>query len=419
MRTRCIPELIFLFSLLVFTFPALALTTENFKLGMRYFDEGNYPEALNQFKQAETEGLSNSRLTYNLASVYYKLKQYPLSKKYFNRLTQDENLAFQANYSLGLIEYQLGNNSQAVNWFSQSWHSTTNPKLKALARKQIDTLNHVGEKNWFGFVSASFGYDTNIGYAPSSSVSNQSGALAKMIAYADWDLSDRIGDGIHASATYFSNDYLSSNDYDDDAVFIAAEYQTLLRDWDVAFGLTLGRSTYSNTNYLSTTAVGVRANSRLSKNKKIRIELSQEEVSSRSSQFSFLDGNKTEVNLEIREVDDNLEYRFKYGIELNQRRNAATASFSPTRYQAGARVINRLSEKYRVGAEVGYRLSEYDAVANQNRSDKRLRIKFDAHYKIDADWTGKLELIYLNNRSTETGSEYSKNMLLVSIFSVF
>lgn len=412
-------KIIFLSALLINTASAIASPKDNVVLGMQYFDKGNYIGALEHFKKAEAAGLTTAQLTYNFASAYYKLAQYQLSKEHFIELINNNELAFEASYSLGLIEHKLGRNKQAIRWFEKSEDSTSNAKLKALARKQINSIVSLDDKPWFGFVSTSLGYDTNIAYAPSSIASNRSGTLLKVIGYADWDLSKSITKGFHLGAIYFSNNYINSNEFDDDSLAIFAELHKPVDKWDITYGFGLGESTYAHANYLDTTSIYSKARTTVSKGKEFRIELKRDEISSRSNQFLYLEGSRTALKVDYRLTKKSREYRLNTGLEFNQRNNTVAASFSPTRFEVGTRIIKKISNGYKVAAELGIRLSEYKTVATQNRSDKRLRIKLEGTHKINAVWTGKTEFIYINNRSSEAGSQYSKSMILASIYSVF
>ena len=79
-------------------------------------------------------------MSYNLGSVYYKINQYELSKRYFEKLTDDKNLGHLAYYNLALIEYRLGRDQSAIKLFEKSARSTDDTGLKRLADKQINTL---------------------------------------------------------------------------------------------------------------------------------------------------------------------------------------------------------------------------------------------------------------------------------------
>jgi tetratricopeptide (TPR) repeat protein len=132
---------LFLVFLLAPTSIALAKPTDHFDAGILFFTQGNYDQALEHFKRAEKGGIKTAQMSYNLGSVYYKVKQYELSKRYFEKLTHDNNLHHLAYYNLALIEYRLGRNKSAIKLFEISARSTDDTGLKTLADKQIKILS--------------------------------------------------------------------------------------------------------------------------------------------------------------------------------------------------------------------------------------------------------------------------------------
>lgn len=119
---------------------ALAKPSDDFNAGIQFFTQGNYDQALEHFKRAEKGGIKIANLSYNLGSVYYKLKQYELSKRYFEKLIPHKNLRHLAYYNLALIEHKLGHDKSTIELFEKSARSTDDTGLKKLADKQINTL---------------------------------------------------------------------------------------------------------------------------------------------------------------------------------------------------------------------------------------------------------------------------------------
>ena len=131
---------LFFIFLLVQAAIALASPSDDFDAGVQSFTEGNYGQALKHFKRAEKGGMKTALIRYNLGSVYYKLKQYELSKRYFEKLTRDKKLGYLAYYNLALLEHKLGHDKLAIELFEKSAQLTDQVEFKALADKQINTL---------------------------------------------------------------------------------------------------------------------------------------------------------------------------------------------------------------------------------------------------------------------------------------
>ena len=140
MATTYFFKTLFLVFILAPTSIALAKPSDDFNAGIQFFTQGNYGQALEHFKRAEKGGIKIANLSYNLGSVYYKLKQYERSKRYFEKLTHDKNLGHLAYYNLALIEYRLGHDQSAIKLFEKSARSTDQVEFEALVDKQINTL---------------------------------------------------------------------------------------------------------------------------------------------------------------------------------------------------------------------------------------------------------------------------------------
>ena len=398
---------------------AVAGSADDFDAGIRYFADNNYPLALEYFKRAEDAGMHSAQLDYNLGSVYYTLGQYEASNRYFENLTSDKNLGALAYYNLGLIAHKSGDDNKAIELFETSSTSTQDAGLASLAEKQIKTLRSLRPKTWFAYVSASYGYDSNITLLSSSTASDESGSFLQTLALADWKISGNDASGLHTSVLFISNDYQESNDFDDNSFTLGAEYRQRIDDWKLAYGLEWGQSTYAEEDYLTTAGLALKAKTRVSNKGEIRLRLRYEDISNRSPQFDFLDGSRTQLKAEYRFKTKPREYRFEYLQEFNDRQNTATESFSPTRQGLSFRYFNDLSATTRIGMGLQFRDSDYQSVPSQNRNDERTRLRLESRYKINSDWSVESEIIYTDNQSSEKGSSYDKYLASISLNALF
>jgi tetratricopeptide (TPR) repeat protein len=60
-------------------------TSSLFDQGNAYYNEANYAEAVNSYKQVLQNGLHSAELYYNLGSAYYRLNQVAESIYYFEK----------------------------------------------------------------------------------------------------------------------------------------------------------------------------------------------------------------------------------------------------------------------------------------------------------------------------------------------
>jgi Tfp pilus assembly protein PilF len=399
--------------------PAFSSPGEDFDTGVQLFNQGDYEQALTYFTRAETGGMASAQLIYNLGSVYYKLAQFENSRRYFEILVDDKNLGAQAYYNLGLIEHKLGDDKAAIALFEKSRAATTDEGFGLLAQKQIAKLRSSEAKPWFGYATAGYGYDSNITAQPSSSVSDESSAFLETLGLLGWKISGSDTEGIHSLASYYSRNYSQGGDFDNDSITLGGEIRKRIDLWDFAYGLQLTRSSYSDQDFLANTGFIVRAKTRLQNKTEVRLQLLYEDISERSDEFFYLDGNRTRLNAGYRVKTGMTEYRYEYEFELNDRANTPTTSHSPTRHEFGVQYLNKLSNQILVGGALEYRYSDYERVASQDRVDDRIRVKLKGERKVDAVWRIKAELLYADNRSSENEFEYHKYEANVSLHALF
>jgi hypothetical protein len=401
---------------------ALALPVDDFNAGINAFQQNQYSQALEFFLKAKSEGLDSPQLNYNLASVYYRLEQYQLSRVYFKTLLSDPALAFQAQYSLALIEHKTGNKEGAVELFEKSIELTKDPRLIALVTKQIDTLggrNSKTPKNWFIYLSPAYGHDSNIANTPSSNPTDLSGSFLKAVIYSQIELYNRGKNSLHLLFTHLSWDYQDHSDFNLSASILGTEYRTLFRGWNLDYGLDIGRSSFGDDDYLSRDTIKISSKKQLTSNRDLRIALRFENISSVSSQYDFLDGDRTEIKTQYRVKDHHREYRLIYQLELNDRRDTDTQNFSPTRNFIGLQYRDSFGERFKAGIRLDYRDSDYESTSVENRRDKRSRFGVNGDYLLSSNWTAKLEFLFTRNQSSIEASRYRNRIITLSLNTLF
>lgn len=399
--------------------PAVSSAGEDFDSGVQLFNQGDYQQALNYFTRAEAGGMASAQLIYNLGSVHYRLAQFENSRRYFEILVDDKNLGAQAYYNLGLIEHKLGDDRAAIALFEKSRVVAVDERFGLLAQKQIDKLRSRASKPWFGYAFAGYGYDSNITVQPSSSASGESSTFFETLGLFGWKLSGSETDGIHSLASYYSRDYFEGSDFDNDSISLSGEIRQRIDQWAFGYGLELSRSSYSGKEFLANTSLAVRAKTRLPDKAEVRLQLLYEDISDRSDEFVYLDGNRRNLKAGYRVKSGLSEYRYAYELELNDRKNTATTSHSPTRHEIDLQYLRKLSPKNLVSGVLEYRYSDYERVASQDRVDDRLRVKLRGEHKVDNVWRIKAELLFADNRSSENEFEYHKYEASISVHALF
>lgn len=80
------------------------------KTGNKFYEQGDYSKALDEYNRALSVDSENHIANYNAGAALYKLKDYEKAREYFRRgvTSQDEPLAVKSAYNLGNAEYLAG-----------------------------------------------------------------------------------------------------------------------------------------------------------------------------------------------------------------------------------------------------------------------------------------------------------------------
>lgn len=414
--------LILLLALPLLISPAAAAASpadDEFDAGARAFREQDYRQALYHFTRAEKAGMRAARLDYNFGVVLYRLEQYAESRRYFEKLQGHPTLGALAYYNLGLIAHKSGDRAGAIDWFEKCAEISADDNLGELANQQIAKLDGRQPKPWFGYVSAVYGYDSNITLLPSSAAADESGDFVQALALGEYALREAETESYHLTALLLATDFLDGSDFDDDLLVLGAEYRRRAGDWRLDYRIEFGTSTFGGEDYVDTVATGLSARTELDQDRELRLRLTLEDVSEGSSEFAFLDGSRAELWASYRIDVDRREYRFEYGLEANDRENTATESFSPTYHRFRLRYFDQISTRIELGASFEFRDADYKGVSGDTRRDERTRLRLEGNYKLDRTWTTQAELTYTDNDSTDDDSGYHKYQALLSINALF
>jgi tetratricopeptide (TPR) repeat protein len=414
--------LLTLLVLLPLVLPALAASPAaeaEFEAGTHAFKAQEYRRALDHFERAEQAGMSEARLFYNLGAVHYRLENYERSRGYFERLLDHPRLGALGYYNLGLIAHQSGERAEAIAYFEKCAEISADQGLAALAEKQIATLGGRPPKPWFGYVSAVYGYDSNITLLTSSSAANQSGEFVQALALGELTLAGKPEDSYELTLLMLATDFLDGDEFDDDLLTVGVERRRRAGGWHINYGLEAGTSTFAGEDYTDTVALSAGGRTGFEPDRELRLRLTLEDITASSGEFDFVAGSRAEFNASYRIDNGSREYRFEYGLESNDRENTATESFSPTRHRLRLRYFQQLGARTEIGSSIEFRDSDYRGVPGDDRHDQRLRLRLEGKYRFDADWGAQSEITYTDNDSNQAGSSYHKYQALVSINALF
>ncbi len=108
---------------------------DHLKMGMKYQNEGNYNQAINEYKQALADKPDNPDLINNLGTVYYLQGNYLEAIKYFKeaiKISPDSS----KYYNLALCYHSQGKITEAKFEYKKSCELGFNPGCEALKEIQ-------------------------------------------------------------------------------------------------------------------------------------------------------------------------------------------------------------------------------------------------------------------------------------------
>jgi hypothetical protein len=404
---------------------SLTTSQDEFKKGMEYFNQSNYATALKAFKKAETQGMKTPALYYNLASTYYKLGEYEKSKEYFNKVRKYKDTQSLAEYNLGLIALKQNDNKTAEKWFTRVAKNSEDKKLVILAKNNYKQITPQWiTKKWSTYLSASLGYDDNVNFAPLGITSERSDNFSNIVASADYLFSGDRKNGWLGEAYFYSRNYLNEDTFDEYIYgAIIKKHLQLNRDWQTLYSLDMSKSDYGGEDYQTITKIGAEARNLLSKNERLYLRYTYEDINSDNVLFDYLEGWRQKLRAEYRLYRKQDNSRFYYELELNNRNDLSLAtgdfSYSPIRHTFRGKYTSILSQQWHLTGDLAYRASDYPATANQDRQDDRIKAAMYADYRFSRDFKLRAKVEYTDNRSTEDAFAYKRTVYTMGLSALF
>lgn len=405
-----------------------------------YYQKKQYDEAKSSFQQALTAILKQPEATrekllpalyYNLGSVTYKLEQYEQSRAYYEKLTGNKNLNAVAYYNIALIENKQGDKEAAIDAFNTGLSLTQDPQLSDLIDQQLKKLvkeppvkrKLATYKDWHSYLYLSYGYDSNIKFAPLEVASNESGDFVQAIGTFDKVIAGK-GSGKKQPALLFTSSVFLSNyfstDFNDYNLFdVGLRYAFPASQWRNRLDLNIKKSTYGHEDYQRITSASYRT-TRYYKNKDILLlRYRYEQIDSLDTRYDYLEGSRQRFTAEYRFRWPQDALRLWYELELNDRENTVTRNYSPTRNTLRLRYEKDLNSSNKVYGEYEYRHSDYEPTAVQDREDDRSTFLLAYVNDVAPDLQLLARWRYRTNRSTDNVFSYDKHIAMLTLRKLF
>ncbi|TNF38171.1 MAG: tetratricopeptide repeat protein [Gammaproteobacteria bacterium] len=408
------------FGLLFNSTQIYATALSDFEQGNRLFNEGDYRQAVSLFESAYKKGMRSVSLYYNLGSAYFKLDDLEKSKYYFKKVAQSRNMRALAHYNLGLIALRQNQTDEARQYFSSVIALKQDQKLTTLASRQLDIINQEqSQKSSFIYLSAGIGYDDNITAVSDSVVSNVSDMFYDVFATGEFTLSGNKQQGWLTDVNFSQINYMDSGLYDESLYGVAVKKTDRINGWLTQLMLQLDKSSYGGEDFQTLVRLDASLKYPLSRTDRFYFKYRYDDIASDNLIYDYLQGWRQILRPEFRQYAGRSITAFYYELELNDRQDTSTASYSPTRHTFRGRYTYRLNDTWHLSGDLSWRRSDYPFVAIEAREDERLRIGAHVDYLLDKTLKIRARLIYTDNESNQEIYDYSKTTLGLSLSKSF
>ncbi len=414
---KVIRQIVILFALCGLSFTVFASATETFNDAARLFKQKNYSAAIKKFKMAEKQGIKSVALYYNLASSYYRTGQYDRAREYFEKVKSFKRMKTIAEYNLGLIAEKQNNKTLAKQLYASVNKNSKDKKLRVLAVNRLNALTgNKQAKKWSAYIGLFYGNDDNVNFAPSGVSSNRSDNFFDFTASADYFISGTSTNGWLVEASYSSIDYRKENNSDETDVGVGIKkYHKINADWQSQYSVNYYTLDYAGGDYQTIIRLGAWGRKKLSRNERLYLRYRYDDISSENATYNYLQGTRQKFRVEYRQYNRTNNKKVYYELEVNNREDRATSSYSPTRHTVRGKYTWKFNPQWRLTADGSYRISAYPAKGSQNRNDKRIKLAAYLDYYFDRKTKLRTKMVYTDNNSNTNSFDYTRTVISVGV----
>ena len=427
-----IPGLLCFFALCYGATAQAETALDAYQRGNKAFNAGRYEAALEAFLDARRQGMNRPSLDYNLGVTYYRLSRFPKARESFLMAAKTRKMSPLAHYNLGLVALKEQHKKMAQRWFQRTLAESDNPRLYRLAETQ---LSRVYDRKalprrlppWWGFVTASGGYDSNVTLKSDSETlrtSDQNDYFLNLFAYGAKRIAGTRSHGLSLDGSLYFIDYTDLNAFDITSLRAGGSLNHRHGRWHLNSGLHYVYTLLDKNKYTQTGSLDFHAKTRLNPDQLLRLRYEVSFVDDLDKHFSFLDGWRHKARASSTWYLDHWRLLMSYQLEYNKREDLDTprfTSFSPTRHTLRLQGLAHFSTRYEAKADLRYRYSHYnDATVQANGTDKtrkesRYRVTLDFTRHLTRGWDLTAEYRFTTNLSNFRRNDYHRHESMISL----
>lgn len=399
--------------LLVVSNTVLASGENSFNQGLTAYRAGDYKKAAELFERARQQGLAKVAVYFNLGSSYYRLEEFDKAIPMFKQVVKSGQMVDIGTFNLGLIARKQKNNRLARQYFIQSISASNNDKLIYLARKNIQEIDdQLGI--WKSTVLANAGFNDNVSNT-ATGLAGGGDAYLTLAAYTHALISGSREKGWQAHGEFYNRSYSTIAGYGLGSLSGGMIRNTQLFGKNIYMGGYYKMQTLDGAPYQNIAGFESGLKSRTDSGALYDYRYRFESIDTAAA-YSYLQGTRQRFRIQrFSKLDKNSSLILAYRLELNDRQNSSTASYTNVRNGIRASYYHAAKNDVVWRFAARYRVSDYTPVAAQDRFDNLAQFSVERRKKLkhELEWT--LKYLLSHNESTDPAYAYTSNSIQVGI----
>lgn len=403
----------FCITLIMFTNPAEATGETSFNKGLAAYRARDYQTAINYFEKARKQGLDKVSVYFNLGACYYRLGEFDKAISMFRQVINTGEMADIGNFNLGLIARKQNQNKLAKKYFIQTITISKNDKLVYLARKNIQEIeDQVGV--WKSTVLSEVGFNDNVSNT-ATGLAGGGDAYLTLAAYTRALISGSREKGWLAHGELYNRSYATITGYGLGSLSGGILRNTKLFGKNIYVGAYYKYQTIDGAPYQDITGFESGLKNRTGSGARYDYRYRFESIDTAAT-YSYLQGTRQRFRVQrVSQPDKRSTLILAYRLELNDRQNSSTASYTNMRHGIRASYYHSTLNDVVWKVAARYRASDYTQVATQDRFDNLAQFSVERKKKLKNDMEWTLKYSYSRNDSTDQVYSYTSNTYQVGI----
>jgi tetratricopeptide (TPR) repeat protein len=391
---------------------------EYFAAGSRAFEQGDFGQALADFRAAIESGEQGPAVHYNLAVCYYKLGDYRGAEDAFKDLAERfPAMRDLAEYNRGLALAGQNRLAEAESAFERA-RAGGDEEVAGLAALMLERLATAREpppaRPWTRLIDLRVGDDDNVALIDAASLPagrTTDSSLSELFAYFSGPVGNRPW-RVDASAYVVA--YPDASEFDQRVVYAGMAREWHTGSWLVGVGPGVSYATLDGDGFER--RVGVLMNMRrATENFTFTAQLAHDDIHELEPQYAYVDGTLDQLALIFDRVIRSGRFIAGYYLERNDRADPGVSADRDRYVLRYRRVFNTA---WTTDFMYEYRKSDYTEF-NPAREEERWQLGVDLGRDFAPKWQVVMQYRYADNESSDAAYTYDRHRFSVGVSAVF